>query len=141
MKLLLVRHASAGDRDEWRGDDDLRPLDDRGHRQAEGLVDLLRPYAPERVVSSPSLRCRQTVEPLALALGLDVEDREELTEGSSLDEVVRLAAALADGVAAFCTHGDVVAEVVGRESKKGSTWILKVDKEKLEPLEHLPAPN
>ena len=140
MKLLLVRHASAGERDEWRGDDDLRPLDERGHRQAEGLVELLRPYAPEKIVSSPSLRCRETVEPLARALDLDVEDRQELAEGSSLQEVLDLAALLSEEVAAFCTHGDVVEEVVGRESKKGSTWVLEVDGEMLELREHLPAP-
>ena len=35
MIVLLVRHARAGDRSEWEGDDRLRPLDKKGRRQAK----------------------------------------------------------------------------------------------------------
>jgi 8-oxo-(d)GTP phosphatase len=35
VRLVLVRHASAGDRPEWEGDDRLRPLDKRGRKQAK----------------------------------------------------------------------------------------------------------
>ena len=35
MTLLLIRHASAGDADQWQGDDRVRPLDSKGIRQAE----------------------------------------------------------------------------------------------------------
>ena len=37
-----IRHASAGDRDTWIGDDRARPLDDQGRQQAAALVELLR---------------------------------------------------------------------------------------------------
>jgi 8-oxo-dGTP diphosphatase len=70
MPLLLVRHASAGDRDEWDGDDRGRPLDDRGRKQAEELVERLAPYAIEAILSSPARRCVDTVEQLARARGL-----------------------------------------------------------------------
>ena len=139
MKILLVRHASAGDRDEWQGEDRLRPLDERGWRQAAGLVDLLRPFAPTGIFSSPSLRCRQTVEPLAEALSLPVQECNELEEGSSGDEVVRLATGISDEPAVFCTHGDVVEELVGRESKKGSAWLVRVEGGVVEPVEYVPA--
>lgn len=39
--LILVRHALAGSRQEWKGDDDLRPLDERGRAQAEVLATVL----------------------------------------------------------------------------------------------------
>jgi 8-oxo-(d)GTP phosphatase len=140
MTILLVRHASAGDRKTWKGDDRLRPLDQRGRRQAEALVDLLRGYRPSRVLSSGYVRCRETVEPLAQAVGVTVEERPELAEGASAEEVHGAAARLADDVVVFCTHGDVVAEVLGEESKKGSTWILRLDGNVLTPIEHLPPP-
>jgi 8-oxo-(d)GTP phosphatase len=138
MRVLLVRHASAGDRDAWEGDDRLRPLDERGRTQAAGLVDLLRPFGPRSIFSSPSLRCRQTVEPLAKALALPVQEREELAEGSNRDDVVRLAAGRSDKPVVFCTHGDVVEELLGRESEKGSTWLLRIDGDAVEPLEYVP---
>jgi 8-oxo-(d)GTP phosphatase len=138
MTVLLVRHASAGNRDEWQGDDRLRPLDERGSRQAEGLVELLRVYRPSRVLSSSSVRCRETVGPVARVLGLTVEERTELAEGASAHEVRGVLAELADEVVVLCTHGDVVADVLGEESKKGSTWILRLDGDALTPIEHLP---
>lgn len=75
--VVLVRHGRAGDRASWSGDDDLRPLDDRGRRQAAELAGLLPAYAPVRVLSAPALRCVQTVAPLAevLAVGVRVEPR------------------------------------------------------------------
>ena len=65
MTVILLRHASAGDRDGWDGDDRLRPLDEKGCREAETLVEELRRFTVRRVVSSPYTRCVQTVEPLA----------------------------------------------------------------------------
>jgi 8-oxo-(d)GTP phosphatase len=81
-KVFLVRHASAGNRKKWTGDDRLRPLDEHGFREAEGLVELLQEGRPTRVLSSGYVRCRQTVEPLAEALGLEVEEYAELAEGA-----------------------------------------------------------
>ena len=65
VPLLLVRHAHAHARKEWSGDDRLRPLSANGLRQAEGLIAVFGNFArPSRVLSSPYLRCMQTVEPL-----------------------------------------------------------------------------
>jgi phosphohistidine phosphatase SixA len=140
MTILLIRHASAGKRKDWRGDDRLRPLDVQGRRQAEGLVELLRERAPSRVLSSAYARCRQTVEPLARALGLAVERRHELEEGASADDIRGLGAEVAGEVVVFCTHGDVVEAVLGSESEKGSTWVLGLDGGKLKRIEYLPPP-
>jgi 8-oxo-dGTP diphosphatase len=106
---VLLRHASAGHRLDAYGDDHLRPLDARGRRQAAELVELLRPLEVRRVVSSPYVRCVETVEPLAAALRLPVEQDERLAEGASGGALDLLRE---DGVVA-CTHGDVVEEVLG----------------------------
>ena len=59
--ILLLRHASAGDSAAWVGDDHERPLDKRGRKQAKALVAQLGGFAPVAIVSSPYLRCLQTV--------------------------------------------------------------------------------
>src|SRR5699024_4607764 len=76
MTVVLLRHASAGERDEWTGADRARPLDARGRERAEALVPELRRLGVRRVVSSPYVRCAQTVEPL----GLPVEYDDRLAE-------------------------------------------------------------
>jgi phosphohistidine phosphatase SixA len=125
MSAVLLRHAKAGDRQAWAGDDRLRPLDERGRRQAEALVELLRPLGIRRIVSSPYVRCVQTVEPLAAALGLAVELDERLAEGARAASAPLLAE---DGVVA-CTHGDVIEELLGRPLKKGAAAILEDSRE------------
>ena len=40
MTVYLVRHAKAGERGVWDGDDQLRPLSGRGHLQARGLLEV-----------------------------------------------------------------------------------------------------
>ena len=138
MTLLLVRHADAGDRRTWSGDDAKRPLDDRGRHQAEALVGQLEGRRVTRILSSPYLRCTQTVEPLALERRLPVEHRQELAEGSSRADVLALVGELAKADSAvLCTHGDVVELLVGRESEKGSTWVLEVDGDHLARAEYL----
>jgi 8-oxo-dGTP diphosphatase len=63
--LLVVRHADAGDKGSWKGPDSLRPLSPAGCRQAEGLVFRLEDYPVDRILSGPTRRCQQTVQPLA----------------------------------------------------------------------------
>ena len=71
--LLVVRHADAGNKRTWTGPDTLRPLSPSGQLQAEGLVFRLEDYPVERILSSPTLRCYQTVEPLARDRLLGIE--------------------------------------------------------------------
>ena len=135
-RLYLVRHAKAGDRERWTEDDRLRPLTKKGRRQAEGLVQLFRRLEVTRIVSSPYLRCVQTVRPLALARGLTIELSEALAEGAPTADAVALLDALSSG-GVLCSHGDVIPAVTdhlrGTEMvidgeigwKKGSVLILE----------------
>ncbi len=120
MTSVLLRHASAGDRDHWTVEDRLRPLDARGRKQAAALVELLRPLGVRRVVSSPYVRCVETVEPLAAALELPVEPDDRLAEGAGH---AALAVVREAGVVC-CTHGDIVEAVLGRGLKKGAAVVL-----------------
>jgi 8-oxo-dGTP diphosphatase len=118
---VLLRHAAAGDRDDWDGDDFHRPLDAKGRRQAAEFVELLRPFGVRRVVSSPYVRCVQTVEPLAAALGLQLEQDERLAEG----EDAAAADLLREEGVVCCTHGDVAEALVGRGLKKAAAVVLE----------------
>ena len=127
MTLLLLRHAEAGHRRPEDGDDHLRPLDERGRRQAAAYPELLAGYGPERVLTSPYVRCRQSVEPLAAALGLLVEERPELAEGVGLEVPWALVAGLRETTAVLCSHGDVLEFLLGEQPPKGSTWVVDPD--------------
>jgi 8-oxo-(d)GTP phosphatase len=138
MDLLVVRHAHAGAKDRSRGDDRLRPLSDRGQQEALALVELLAPYEPMRIVSSPLVRCVRTVEPLATHLGLEVEECEAL--GPEADrEAARLVRSLASEPHSIviCTHGETIEALQRRLARpgrfafgpggaheKGSVWLL-----------------
>ena len=81
--LLLVRHAHAGDKTRWQGPDRLRPLSLAGQAEAAGLVVRLEDYPIWRILTSPTLRCQQTVEPLARDRRLRIEP--EVTLGVDAD--------------------------------------------------------
>jgi phosphohistidine phosphatase SixA len=136
MPPLLVRHAHAGSRSAWSSDDHLRPLSPKGRAQALALVPVLASFGPTRILSSPYVRCTQTVEPVATALGLEVEEDEALADGSGT-ETVALLRRLAGTTAVICTHGDVASAVFdalghspapGGDQRpalqKGSVWVL-----------------
>lgn len=111
--IYLVRHAKAGSRAAWGDDDALRPLVDEGMEQARLIAARLAPLHPPRLVSSPILRCRQTLEPLAALTSLAVESADALREGVDTDTALSFLEGLADGVVA-CSHGDVIPAVLKR---------------------------
>jgi len=139
--VLLVRHASAGDRKHWSGDDRDRPLDPRGVEQARRLAEVLAAYQPTRVMAAPNLRCLQTVGPLADRLALDVTADERLSEETNarsirpgLDALQDLTHGAQPVVA--CSQGGLIPALVDHlltaagidpgevRSRKGSVWSL-----------------
>jgi 8-oxo-dGTP diphosphatase len=158
LKLYLVRHAKAGSRSSWDGPDEERPLSKAGRRQAEALAKLLRDEPIGRTVSSPYVRCRETLEPLAAKLGLLVQDADGLVEGAPLSESLRLLDKVSDKPTALCTHGDVIGDLLhhfdGQHVRldagddaapselrfpKGSTWVLDVEDGQVVRGTYLPA--
>jgi 8-oxo-dGTP diphosphatase len=125
----LIRHASAGDRDTWIGDDRARPLDDHGHRQAAALVEMLADRPLSGVLTSPYLRCVQTVDPLARARARPLQYRRELGDDAELEEALSLLRGLGEGAAALCSHGDLIRELLGEELDKGAVAVVDVTAE------------
>jgi 8-oxo-(d)GTP phosphatase len=137
--ILVVRHASAGNRDEWDADDAHRPLDERGRKQAEALVDQLAGFEVDRILSSPFDRCVQGVEPLARARSLEVELSDELAEGAGPERVQALLLGLAGDAAVVCGHGPELHPLFGK-LKKGATVVVEPTNDRLVELGRLPAP-
>lgn len=93
MQLYFLRHGKAGDKAEWSGPDEQRPLTDEGREEMRAVARGLRRLGLtlDALLSSPLVRARQTADDVAEALGLVVTEARELAPGCDLD---RLAAAL-----------------------------------------------
>jgi phosphohistidine phosphatase SixA len=151
--IHLIRHAKAKNRLEWTEPDELRPLTKRGRREADAIAARLGAHPPDRIVSSPYLRCVQTVEPLAAALDLPIETTDALAEGAGGDAALELLLSLgAASSIACCTHGDVVFEVADLVARSGvsldgprdvpvaSTWVLEMEAGSVERAWFVPQP-
>jgi 8-oxo-dGTP diphosphatase len=142
-RLLLVRHGSAGNRQDWAGADDERPLDGRGRAQAAALAAVLPAFGPVRLLTAPPVRCRQTLDPLGEALGLPVGEVPELGEtGFDADQDAGLAVVeqllAGPGLTVVSSQGGVIPSVLlalgvrwhdtagalWPPSAKGSVWAL-----------------
>lgn len=157
--VLLVRHASAGSRSAWTGDDRARPLDECGVAQADELVRILSRFEIGRILSADVERCAETVAPLAEAFGLDVQPGPLLSEvgypGREV-EAVALLRGLGDAEhdAVACSQGDVIPDLLSRlavedgyplerpvRAAKGSTWAINLDLDgRLVAADYLDAP-
>jgi len=152
VTAYLVRHGKAGDRADWKRDDRLRPLSEAGRRQANALVGLLNGAALEAILSSPYLRCVQTVEPLAQHFGLSVQSEPDLGEGVGGTRLLQLVRRLASRNVALCTHGDVLEEFLerliedgvvvraGARLDKGSTWVISEANGRITGARYIAAP-
>jgi 8-oxo-dGTP diphosphatase len=77
--LILLRHAKALPKAGWKRPDDDRPLDDSGRYAAKALADLLACFAPSfRLLSSPAVRCTETLQPLSALTGDPVREEPSL---------------------------------------------------------------
>jgi 8-oxo-dGTP diphosphatase len=85
LTVELVPHCTSVTRDGWTGSHDVRPLAELGMRQAAALVAAIG-TGIDGIYSSPAVRCRQTVGPLAAAAGLPVRDLAELYEADDFGE-------------------------------------------------------
>ena len=149
-RVLLVRHADAGERTEWTGPDRDRPLSARGRAQSELLAALLARNPVERLVSSGYVRCIETFVPLGARLGLLTETAGWLEEGADPEQA--LTALLVGGSVAACSHGDVVSGILFElaergvalgsrpRMQKGSTWVLEVNEGQVSSARYVPPP-
>jgi 8-oxo-dGTP diphosphatase len=139
--LLIVRHAKAGTKRRWKGEDALRPLDSEGVAQAARLADVAPCYGPSRIASADLVRCADTVRPVSKDLGLPIDIQPMLGRlGYTADPRAALAWVRdqidAGGTSLLCSQGEVIPDLMTRLSagssvkmrrpaaRKGSVWAL-----------------
>ena len=136
MITFLVRHGEAGDKGSWDGPDVGRPLSPAGLDQAEGLVLRLEDYPVERILCSPTVRCQQTIQPLARDRLLGIEPVAALGVDADPSEILELFWDRRLSNAVLCTHGETIGRLFARlvghglvapqplQWPKGSAWLL-----------------
>jgi 8-oxo-dGTP diphosphatase len=154
--LLLVRHAHAGQRSRWHGDDRKRPLDARGREQAAQLAAFVPAFSPSRVLSADLTRCLQTGAPMAAALGVEIEPEPLLSDAAHAKSAGKTLARVREiartGTTAVVSQGDTIPALVaalaakdavalppGTEkvpARKGSAWALSFAGDRLVDLEY-----
>ena len=132
LTIELVPHLDAGDRTKWPGDQNQRPLTELGRRQAQALAGALAAEPVDALYSSPALRCRQSIEPLAERFGLPITVLPELAEfdvrstpegwgsgpdsafaaGTAFAAVERIRSERPPGRAIACSHGGIIPALV-----------------------------
>ena len=138
-QLYVVRHAKAGERRLWEGNDLDRPLSKKGWKQSHAVAKRLAKLEPTALLSSEYVRCIQTLEPLGHRLGRPVTIEPRLTEDEPVGPVLQLLAEAPDG-AVLCSHGDIIPATIAAlcdhgtklrtptDWRKASVWVLKRDK-------------
>jgi 8-oxo-dGTP diphosphatase len=139
MLVLLVRHGHAGTKRHWDGDDSFRPLNEQGLAESVALADLIAPFTPARIVSSPFLRCIQSIAPLADAMEIEVERSQSLVPeaGAAATSLALGVSTPTSGAVVLCTHGEVLhamQTILGKGGltsfgpeaprEKASIWVL-----------------
>jgi 8-oxo-dGTP diphosphatase len=137
--MLLLRHASAGERARSASLDRARRLDRVGRSDARLLPEALSSYAIERIVASPHARCVESVRALALDRGLEVELSEDLGPDAPLAATRALLAELPEA-ALVCTHREVIERLFdgALTCAKGGAWLLAARDGAWAPTAYLP---
>ena len=139
--ILIARHAKAKPRSNWAAAEDDRPLAATGKRQALASSRLFAAWAPSRIISSPWLRCVQTVTPYSVDYGVSVKEKKSLSEAGAQRHPARVARTVAslfdkDSSSLLCTHRPVLPQVMDvlREYLfEGSAEVLPTEDPYLEP--------
>ena len=118
MTLYIVRHAKAGKRSEWDGPDTLRPLSDKGWEQAQAIAKKLIELKPIALISSPAVRCVQTLEPLSEAMKIKIVADERLFEDGDVAKMIELLEAAQDSTV-ISSHGDMIPEAIKILQRRG----------------------
>ena len=118
--VYLVRHAKAGERRLWTGDDEERPLSKRGWKQSEAIAKRLAGKGATALYSSSYVRCVQTLEPLAELIGTTVAIEPRLVEYQPFEPVLDLLAEV-EGGAVLCSHGDIIPATIQALHRRGMT--------------------
>lgn len=126
--VIALRHGKAVSPASWDGPDATRPLLHRGTQQAASVAPAIAAWKPQKLVSSPAVRCVSTITPVATAMGLEVK----LVAGISQDAYEDGTATVKKTVSkrlekqqtvVLCSHGPVLPDIIGAVARATNTEV------------------
>ena len=156
--LLVVRHARAGRRARYHGDDRLRPLDSLGRAQADALVTLLRTFNATTFHAADRVRCEQTMQPAAAALATPILGEPTLSEEAYREDPeparqrIREISQDPSSVHAICSQGKVIPSLIQwwadadgvklppARNRKASVWVVSLHNGLMVAADHIDSP-
>lgn len=155
--LIMLRHAKALAREEWQGEDEDRPLQQLGQQQARRMLSLYQVYGLAQIHTSDAVRCHDTVEQMAKALGIALTITNKVSEYTwkkNKEKAIDYAKELVkvNEPVVLCSHNPVLPRMMEKLTKKidfdypsnklepGEAWILHHDKKEVLQIDRLDAP-
>ncbi|MEL4317387.1 NUDIX domain-containing protein [Leifsonia sp. YIM 134122] len=117
FSLVVLRHAKAMARSDWKKADATRPLTERGVQQASTIVDTIAAWHPKRITTSTATRCVTTVTPLSAASGIELKRTDNLSQDLFEEGKADIRSVIGKRVrsrktAVICSHGPVLGDIL-----------------------------
>lgn len=115
--VIALRHGKATPPEQWDGPDATRPLLPRGEKQSLSVAPGVAAYRPKTLISSTAVRCVSTIAPTARVTGLDVAQRDVISQdayrsgGAEVAEYVREVLGRRE-TTVLCSHGPVLPQIL-----------------------------
>jgi 8-oxo-dGTP diphosphatase len=155
--LILLRHAQALSRSSWSSDDGDRPLSQEGVLQSRRLISNLTPFEIREIHTSSAVRCYDTINPLARALGIEYFFSDDISEYCfSLDheKTYKYFEKLLqnDYSTVVCSHNPILPKVLSRffkrsgfdldiaELQPSDSWVIHHIDREVVAVDYLPGP-
>ena len=155
--LIMLRHAKALEREEWQGEDEDRPLEQLGQQQARRMLSLYQVYGLTQIHTSDAVRCHDTVEQMAKALGIALTITNKVSEYTwkkNKEKAIDYAKDLIkiNEPIILCSHNPVLPRMMEKLTKKidfdypsnklqpVESWILHHNGKKVVQIDRLEAP-
>ncbi|MEN9324433.1 MAG: hypothetical protein RL414_187 [Actinomycetota bacterium] len=155
--LILLRHAKAISRDEWQGGDEDRPLATTGVLQANRMLSVYQVFGIDEIFSSDAIRCYDTVNPMAKALGLNIKLKKSLSERIFEQDKSRALGKFKEIITEksqvlVCSHNPILPRVLEKMLKKsklhfeieklhpGEAWVVFHYKKEIAQVDRVPSP-
>ncbi len=155
--LIMLRHAKAIAREEWQSEDEDRPLEQLGQQQARRMLSLYQVYGLTQIHTSDAVRCHDTVEQMAKALGIAMKITNKISEYTwkkNKEKAIDYAKDLIkeNEPILLCSHNPVLPRMMEKLTKKidfdypsnklepGESWVLHHNKKEVLQIDRLEAP-
>jgi 8-oxo-(d)GTP phosphatase len=115
--IIALRHGKATPAENWDGPDSTRPLLQRGIDQSLSVALGIAAYRPAKLISSPAVRCMQTIAPTARVTGLPVTEKVEISQDAYRSDAAAVTKVIAKRLrkgrtTVLCSHGPVLPQLI-----------------------------